>query len=48
MACETQTCGIVEPVTCTPETGHLPNSNHRWQDCPSYADLDAVSRNGDS
>jgi hypothetical protein len=27
-------------ATCTDETGHLSGSDHRWQDCPTYADTD--------
>lgn len=36
-------CGIWfnpadEPTTCTALTGHLPGSDHRWQECPTYHD----------
>ena len=27
-----------ETETCTPVTGHLPGSDHRWQECPTYHD----------
>ena len=23
---------------CAAESGHLPGSDHRWQDCPTYGD----------
>lgn len=23
---------------CTDDTGHLPGSDHRWQECPTYHD----------
>ena len=31
--------GLHAPVArCTDATGHLNGSDHRWQDCPTYAD----------
>lgn len=30
------------PGPCTAETGHLPGSDHRWQECPTYHEAEAV------
>ena len=27
-------------LDCTPENGHMPGADHRWQECPTYHEDD--------